>query len=93
MFLAWPLDDQDKALAWQEAERETCPACGTRKEEWGEWGPDGKFIPFDDPPYEAVSVRCPGCAALEREQTGRAKAPQAANYGVRAVLRRIFLGR
>lgn len=38
MFLGgppgWTADDRDKALAWQELQRQTCGTCGTRAEEW-----------------------------------------------------------
>lgn len=33
-FLGWSTSDRDKAIWWLLRERETCPSCGTRPEEW-----------------------------------------------------------
>jgi RNA polymerase subunit RPABC4/transcription elongation factor Spt4 len=33
-FLAWSPSDRDKALWWLIHDRQTCPGCGTRAEEW-----------------------------------------------------------
>lgn len=36
MFLGWDVDDRDKALWWMIHNRERCPNCGTRPDEWDE---------------------------------------------------------
>lgn len=51
----WTPDDRDKALAWQELDRQTCRGCGTRTEEWNpEHGGHRQAYDFD-------VVVCPGC--------------------------------
>ena len=56
-FLGWSDRSQDLALAYKRLEREQCPGCGTRLEEW-----DG-----NDFAYVAESFVCPGCEVLELE--------------------------
>lgn len=36
MFLGWDVDDRDKALWWLIFQRQTCPSCGTRPDEFDE---------------------------------------------------------
>ncbi len=55
-FLAWDIDDQDKALAYTSEMRKVCGSCGTREQEWAD---------LDDPPYTWHTSRCPGCVVLE----------------------------
>jgi hypothetical protein len=57
----WTEDDRNKALAWQELQRQTC-VCGTRGEEWNPAKGGSRDA------YEAEIVTCPGCAAIERAQ-------------------------
>lgn len=57
MFLSWPIEDQDKALAWQRERAKVC-RCGTRREEWVA-DPDAYLGDLD---------HCEGCDRLEREQ-------------------------
>lgn len=57
VFLDWDPDDQDKALAFVQDQRERC-ACGTRHSDWDE-DPDA-FIGWQR--------ECPGCDRLERER-------------------------
>lgn len=58
-FLAWSEDDRNKAIAWYLRERDTCPSCGTRPEEW-----DGGRRRA----YRATEHRCHGCEEIERHQ-------------------------
>lgn len=56
----WTQDDRDKALAWQELQRQTCRGCGTRAEEWDPaQGGDRTAYVFD-------VVVCAGCEQRER---------------------------
>ncbi len=57
---AWTQDDRDKALAWQELDRQSCPSCGTRAEEWN---PEHGGHPRA---YAAEHTSCDGCAAIDR---------------------------
>lgn len=54
--------------AYLEVERETCPTCHTRRDEWGYYDDAGVFHEYDDPPYVARSTADPGCAAMDRKQ-------------------------
>jgi hypothetical protein len=58
----WTPDDRDKALAWQEMQRQTCTSCGTRPEEWDpeDGGDRAAYL------YEVVV--CPGCEQAERTE-------------------------
>ena len=54
----WTDLDQDKALAWQRAQRELCGTCKTRDAEWQK-----------DPDAFIGDIKiCPGCERLEQEQ-------------------------
>ncbi|MCK9929319.1 hypothetical protein MXD62_19405 [Frankia sp. Mgl5] len=54
-FLGWDELDQDKAIAYAAYEREACPNCGTRADEWDpKQGGDASA-------YEAAVHTCPGC--------------------------------
>lgn len=64
-FLSWPLDDQDKALAYQAVQRETCPDCGTRGDHWQH--EDGTPDPQALVAEETV---CLGCAAAAKARAG-----------------------
>jgi hypothetical protein len=57
-FLAWPDDDQDKALAYERAMRSVCARCGTRPAEWE----------ADSFAYVGQSYACPGCEIRVQEQ-------------------------
>lgn len=61
-FLAWPVDDQDKALAWLAEQSLYCPRCHTREDEW-----DPKQG-GDRTAYVAEPHRCPGCETLAQAQ-------------------------
>lgn len=58
LFLAWPEDDQDKAMAWQRLQAAECSGCGTRADEWE----------ADPLAYLGDIVSCPGCVALDQER-------------------------
>jgi hypothetical protein len=57
-FLALPLDDQDKAIAYAEYRGASCPRCGTEKEEWDPrvGGDINAYVPEDH--------RCRGCEVI-----------------------------
>ncbi len=57
MFLSWPEDDQDKALAYMRSEAERCSGCGTRRRDW-----EADRFAF----VGHVDV-CPGCEAIAQE--------------------------
>jgi hypothetical protein len=50
-FLEWSASDRDKALWWLIHERERCPSCGTRPEEWT--GDRDAYVP--------MPTTCRGC--------------------------------
>lgn len=54
----WTGEDRDKALAFELTQREACPSCGMRSEDFY----DEKGHPHDPPLYEPVVKRCEGCA-------------------------------
>ncbi|MGI5232858.1 hypothetical protein [Actinoallomurus sp. CA-142502] len=62
--MEWSQDDRDKAIWMLVRERQTCPSCGTRAEEWDpEQGGDRAA-------YRAVVDVCRGCQEREsREDT------------------------
>lgn len=58
VFLSWPQDDQQAALAWQLHENRRCRDCGTHPEDWPR-----------DPKKHRHHVeihRCEGCARLQQ---------------------------
>jgi hypothetical protein len=57
-FLDWSDDDQDKAIAFLRDQRNRCPNCGTREEDWAE--DKFAFVGWHD--------RCLGCEAVEQER-------------------------
>ena len=61
-FLAWPVDDRDKAIWLFLRERETCRYCGTRPDEWD---PD---TGGHRQAYVGRIVTCPGCVVRERTE-------------------------
>ena len=56
-FLAWPVESQAAALAWQEQQESRCPGCGTHAEEWVRGKPD---------PRHWHPKVCRGCQVKER---------------------------
>lgn len=58
VFLAWPISDQDKALAYLRHKAQACPDCGTRQEDWDE----------NDNAYIGDLYHCEGCARVAQEQ-------------------------
>ena len=74
VFLAWPEDDQQAALAWQAREQARCPGCGTHEEDWDPEQDGSRNA------YTAVAVVCQGCVELQRMQDN----PEIRN-GVRGV--------
>lgn len=56
----WLDEDQDKVAAWLEHKTVSCPECGTIEADWV----DERGRVRDDPKWEAVTIRCPGCAAI-----------------------------
>ncbi len=77
-FLAYSKDDRDKAIAWFLRQREACPSCGTRAEEWDEDRGGHRDA------YIAVHERCRGCEIKER---GESTQPKDAGRGVSTVLK------
>lgn len=75
----WLDDDQDKVVAWLRARHETCPRCGTQE---GDWLDLTTRRYLDEPKWEAVTFRCPGCAEIQRLS---AEVPER-EPGVRVVL-------
>lgn len=61
-FLSWLPDDRQKAIAYQMEKALTCPSCGTAS--W-QWDPAQGGDPHA---FEAVAVRCEGCAAKDHER-------------------------
>lgn len=59
-FLDWDQSDRDKALWWLIHDRERCPGCGTRPEEWV--GDKDAFIP--------EATHCRGCEVKARADEG-----------------------
>lgn len=57
--------DRDKALWWHIRQREACPGCGTRADEWNEAKGGNRFA------YEAKITQCSGCVERERTQETR----------------------
>lgn len=57
-FLAWSLDDQDKALAYRRWEASKCGGCGTSRDQWEK----------DRDAFIADVEICPGCERIEQEQ-------------------------
>ncbi len=76
----WTDDDRDKAKAYLLSQREACPRCRTRDEDWLD--EEGHF--HDPPLFEPVVHSCPGCAETTRlkvsvEGNARALAGTGAN--------------
>lgn len=63
-FLSWSQDDRDKALWWYVRERQTCPQCGTRDEEWDPQQGGHRHA------YVATVETCRGCQALKTRESG-----------------------
>ena len=61
-FLAWSHADRDKAIWWHIRQRQTCPGCGTRAEEWDERLGGHRHA------YDPREVRCRGCEVLESKR-------------------------
>lgn len=76
-FLGWDVDDQDKALAWQQVQRTTCSGCGTRPEEWD------PTVGGDRYAYVADARRCPGCEVLAQAQRDLSREQTDDTLGVR----------
>jgi hypothetical protein len=57
-FLRWSKDDRDKAIWHYLRERDRCPHCGTRSQEWA----------ADAGAYVAALRWCKGCATMQRRQ-------------------------
>lgn len=78
----WTGDDRDKALAWQEMDRQTCRGCGTRPEEWDpKQGGDRKA-------YVAEVRVCPGCEVRERGEVALNDPATKSQRGKQLVMRR-----
>ncbi|WP_098894148.1 hypothetical protein [Streptomyces sp. t99] len=58
----WSAADRAKALAYRELDRQTCPDCGTRGEEWDEEAGGDRFA------YIGTTSRCPGCELVAHER-------------------------
>lgn len=77
-FLAWDQADRDKAIWWHVRQKESCPSCGTRRDEWN---PDKGG---HERAYVATARRCRGCAAIANHQ---AELPEGIGPGVQIVLK------
>ena len=75
----WLDEDQDKVAAWLDSKTGLCPECGTAEEDWA----DTRGRVRADPKWEAVTVRCHGCAAIA---AAMADVPQG-QRGVHVMLR------
>ena len=78
----WTQQDRDKALAWQELQRQTCNGCGTRTEEWD---------PSQGGDLRAYSTEirvCLGCEVLERGRTELEDPDSRGQRGRQIVMRR-----
>lgn len=79
-FLSWSRSDRDKAIWQWVRQREACPSCGTRPDEWDpEKG--GRRLA-----YVARKRRCLGCAA--KQQVEESIEPEKEGRGVHVVLER-----
>jgi hypothetical protein len=78
----WTPEDRDKALAWQELQRQTCSGCGTRADEWDpNKGGDRRA-------YVAEVRVCPGCAVRERGEADLNDPAKKAERGKKLWMRR-----
>ncbi|MGH3097892.1 MAG: hypothetical protein ACRDMV_18070 [Streptosporangiales bacterium] len=77
-FLGWEASDRDKAIWWHIRQREACPSCGTRRDEW-----DPKKGGRTDA-YVASARRCHGCEAVAKH---REQLPDGIGHGVQIVLK------
>lgn len=62
MFLGWSRHDRDAALWWLIHDRQRCPSCGTRPDEWD------PAKGGDLHAYAASAVHCRGCQVLAPAQ-------------------------
>ncbi|MFJ7297545.1 hypothetical protein [Streptomyces collinus] len=58
----WTDLDRRKALAYADHQRQACPACGTRPDEWDEQAGG------DEDAYRATTHRCIGCQLIADKQ-------------------------
>lgn len=58
-FLGWAKDDRDKAIWQYLRDKQRCPRCGTRAEEWHESKGGHRDA------YKPVVDLCPGCECKE----------------------------
>jgi hypothetical protein len=75
-FLSWPASDRDKAIWHHIRNRQACPGCGTRPEEW-----DPKKGGHRDA-YHPKPVRCPGCVLKDEMESRPAVADAPGTYVV-----------
>lgn len=66
----WTTEDQDKAMAWTQAQAGVCPNCRTRRELWHNHDKA-------NPPYMGQLDVCPGCEMLAQE---RRNVPEGAEH-------------
>lgn len=78
VFLAWDKSDRDKAIWWHVRQREACPSCGTRRDEW-----DPEKGGREDA-YVAAARRCKGCEAIGKRKRA---VPDGVGDGVQVVLK------
>lgn len=76
-FLSWSQEDRDKAIWFQVRQRQTCPQCGTRADEW-----EG-----DRNAYVASFHHCRGCEVKARSEDELEKAPEQFPRGTTPTLR------
>lgn len=79
----WTKEDRDKAIWFQVRQRQTCPGCGTRQEEW-----EG-----DHNAYTHDFAFCRGCEVRSRGEAELKNAPEGEfPEGVTVTLRRLKKG-
>jgi RNase P subunit RPR2 len=61
-FLDWDPDDRAKVMAYYIWKSEICPHCNTRNSDWVD--EHNRFL--DNPTYEMTTIKCFGCAEMER---------------------------
>jgi len=69
-FLDWDDLSRNAALAWSLRKAGECGGCGTVRTDWlNSFDEDGEPVANElAPPFHAVDVFCPGCAARERHE-------------------------
>ena len=62
-FLSWDSGDRDKAIWWHLRQKQACPGCGTRAEEWD------PALGGHRQAYSAHAEVCRGCQQIESRKS------------------------